>query len=1139
MKLLKLHITNIASIESATIDFENGPLADESCFLICGPTGAGKSTILDAISLALYNRTPRTHSANNESYNERTENFGKDIKINDSRVLMRRGTDLARVELWFTDLNDRKLMACWQVERAKRKSKGNDIRSIKEEEWSLADEKGNIIVSKKAEMKAVIPECIGLTFDQFCRTTMLAQGEFTKFLRSDESEKSVILEKLTGTEIYTEISKEIHRCKAEKENDVKIIKGQIGDIKPLSEDEINTLNENIRSAQRIFDESKEEENSLTIRLNLVKDYRQTTQERETATGEYESFLKQLSSDEYIQTMSRMNEWYSTSDARTWFVERKAWMEQKSTLQSRESSLLLTYTRLRGGLLYEETAIEEMKKECEEKKTFIDSRQQQKELYASVPFIKQMVGLINNDNIALQKTIEEKENYRQELVRLTTILDEKQLKLKAALELEQEALSQYDKAKEKAEAYNLVELTRMNSENNNRLTALQYLEGLFVKVDEIQDKTKQDEKSVCEVQKQLEDLLKEKESYSLTVEQAQKEYDDFKQRYEQLKKNLDDSRLLETIRTTLHEGDSCPLCGNIIENLFTPEDLENRLLPMTEVLMSKKKEWEDKLNVENRLKGNIRASETTLAGLNSNLVQTRETLAKAKMSLEAHSLFGECADKEKVQKEIADCKQTHIDIFEKLQVATALQEKLGDAQKNRETAVQNTAKIRDEQNCSEKEVSDCKSSMKAKEEAIGSLTKTKNTNLDKLGELVDLQQYKEKGDSYINCISAEADTYNQAVQRVDELGKTLLQAETMLQQCRQHSAAVEQHFPLWTEMSATNACVPELLKEWDKLDRDVMNVVQAYTQTENNICKYDTMLKQYATQPGAVSESRIAELVEYTSEQMETVRNRQLEMENKKSTLNQALQQIINRQAELEESMKKMDVNLAITDIPTYVSGIEERLIEIQTIQKSSLESQGKDKAKLENNEQTCRNLNKKIEILEKSATELSKWERLHSIFGSSDGKKFRNIAQSYVLRHLLIGANHYLRQLTDRYELECNPGSLTILILDKEAGGITRPTTTISGGEGFLISLALALGLSTLSKKALAMDILFVDEGFGTLDHTYLSTVIDTLERLHQIGGKKIGIISHVESLKERITTQIQVIKVNSTTSRVEITNGI
>jgi exonuclease SbcC len=119
--------------------------------------------------------------------------------------------------------------------------------------------------------------------------------------------------------------------------------------------------------------------------------------------------------------------------------------------------------------------------------------------------------------------------------------------------------------------------------------------------------------------------------------------------------------------------------------------------------------------------------------------------------------------------------------------------------------------------------------------------------------------------------------------------------------------------------------------------------------------------------------------------------------------------------------------------------------------------------------------------------------------------------------------------------LECNPGSLTILIRDKEAGGITRPTTTISGGEGFLISLSLALGLSSLSKKALAMDTLFIDEGFGTLDRTYLSTVIDTLERLHQLGGKKIGIISHVERLKERITTQIQVIKENNTASRVEV----
>ena len=173
--------------------------------------------------------------------------------------------------------------------------------------------------------------------------------------------------------------------------------------------------------------------------------------------------------------------------------------------------------------------------------------------------------------------------------------------------------------------------------------------------------------------------------------------------------------------------------------------------------------------------------------------------------------------------------------------------------------------------------------------------------------------------------------------------------------------------------------------------------------------------------------------------------------------------------------------------------------------------------------------------LEKARAESEKWTHLHKLFGSNDGKKFRNIAQSYVLEQLLVNANQYLCQFTTRYEMECQPGSLTILLRDKEAGGVLRPTTTISGGESFLISLSLALGLSSLSRSSLSMDTLFIDEGFGTLDSTYLSSVMDTLERLHQIGGKRIGIISHVESLKERITTQIQVTRVNNTLSKINV----
>lgn len=201
--------------------------------------------------------------------------------------------------------------------------------------------------------------------------------------------------------------------------------------------------------------------------------------------------------------------------------------------------------------------------------------------------------------------------------------------------------------------------------------------------------------------------------------------------------------------------------------------------------------------------------------------------------------------------------------------------------------------------------------------------------------------------------------------------------------------------------------------------------------------------------------------------------------------------------------------------------------------------QGADMEKLSNDDTQRERLGKAVAEAEKARIGYEQWHKLYEIFGSSDGKKFRNIAQSYVLRQLLAGANEYLRQLTDRYELEAQPGSLTILLKDKEAGGVLRPTSTISGGESFLTSLALALGLSSLGSRAASMDILFIDEGFGTLDGTYLETVMDALERLHQMGGRKVGIISHVESLKERLATQVRVVRVSSTLSRIEIKNTL
>ena len=129
--------------------------------------------------------------------------------------------------------------------------------------------------------------------------------------------------------------------------------------------------------------------------------------------------------------------------------------------------------------------------------------------------------------------------------------------------------------------------------------------------------------------------------------------------------------------------------------------------------------------------------------------------------------------------------------------------------------------------------------------------------------------------------------------------------------------------------------------------------------------------------------------------------------------------------------------------------------------------------------------------------------------------------------------------MTDRYELECQAGSLTILLRDFHLGGAARPACTLSGGESVQVSLSLALGLSSLSRQSLSVDTLFIDEGFGTLSSDYLNTVMDTLEKLHRMGGKKVGIISHVEGLKERIKTQIQVRRIDSSRSEIKVVNTL
>ena len=168
-----------------------------------------------------------------------------------------------------------------------------------------------------------------------------------------------------------------------------------------------------------------------------------------------------------------------------------------------------------------------------------------------------------------------------------------------------------------------------------------------------------------------------------------------------------------------------------------------------------------------------------------------------------------------------------------------------------------------------------------------------------------------------------------------------------------------------------------------------------------------------------------------------------------------------------------------------------------------------------------------------------KWSRLNQLIGDATGKRFRTIAQSYVLASLIHSANNYLTTLTNRYTLKVIPGTFVITLEDAYQGFVARAASTLSGGESFLVSLSLALALSDIDQK-LCVDTLFIDEGFGTLSGEPLQNAINTLRSLHTKAGRHVGIISHVEELRERIPVQIQVNQEgNNSSSKVEIVSDI
>ncbi len=355
MKLQQLTIHNLASIGHAFIDFESEPLSSSGVFLITGKTGAGKSTLLDAVCLALFADTPRMKHTRMQGS---TKDGNNELKIDDPRQLMRRNTGEAYVTLRFEGSNGLPYEACWSVARARKQSSGN----LQAKKWQLTHLQTRHILTKDVEIKAEIKAAIGLDFEQFCRTTMLAQGEFTRFLNSDDNDRAEILEKITGADMYSKIGKKIYEVTGEKERLWKESESKAEDTQVLADEEVELRQKRLKEMETQIQEDQTKREKIRAQLRWLEEERSLKEKIRQATDRQQETKNKTESQTFKDYQELIAQWNETVEARHWLRDSETAADERRKFQEKADRLTLDIRQCEEDK--SELPLEEMRKNIE-------------------------------------------------------------------------------------------------------------------------------------------------------------------------------------------------------------------------------------------------------------------------------------------------------------------------------------------------------------------------------------------------------------------------------------------------------------------------------------------------------------------------------------------------------------------------------------------------------------------------------------------------------------------------------------------------------------------------------------------------------------------------------------------------------
>lgn len=1205
MRILQVRLRNLNSLTGEWfIDFTHPAYVSNGIFSITGPTGAGKTTILDAICLALYGSTPR---------------LGKVTKSGNE--IMSRHTGECFAEVTFETQAGR-FRCHWSQRRARKKPDG-ELQAPKHEISEA--ESGRVIESRLREVVDHIEIVTGMDFNRFTRSMLLAQGGFAIFLQAPPDERAPILEQITGTEIYSLISIKVHERRTQEREKLNVLQAESAGAQPLSEEEEQKLRSGLeeKSVQEIQLTRRRETFHQALAwldgiAEMGKDLAALNEQWQDFENRQQSFQPELRQMERAQrALSLEGEYAGVSALRGLQAkEMNELGEARGAFPALEASLamVLEAQKTAQDRLYEARAVQRQEGEVIKKVREMDLMIGEKRVQIGVSGksleqlgcrrkdcrerITKSERALEESHAALKKV----EDYLTEhavdaglVANLTAVgrmfeaFREKHFlhgkisaALAAALNEKEVAVAEYSEA-EARHVKSVDELKNAEREHDE----LGKRSGAFLKGRELRewrdelevlkqrkyllDETGKVSERIVEIRATLEEL--KTRHRVLTAEQASlteltgyhlKKKSDCEQEIGHLETQvvlLHRIRDLEGERAHLQDGKPCPLCG------ATEHPFARGNIPVTGEAESKLKRAKEELREASSGLGRLQIKQ---AETEKDLTQVQQETSRRNAALDedekrcAEALIALKIDAAGDERRVK-LQNARGEVQPKIEQLSQTIEEIEEIEKKQKMARQLLEKARSAFARTEKDlyqaVHRCETAKEEERRLTGECAGTaeqcaaSSTEILREVGMYGITELSVAGlDEILDGLSARRNRWQGTQAEKSGHERTLTALRTELEK----EGALLKRFE--EDLEARRRLHEETVKESDALKSDRCRLFgERSPDTEEKLLAKavehaEQILGKIQADHGRAEQAlsnmkeRITSLTDSTrkradkiheAEAMLKVRFSQAGFENEADYASACLPaeererlakkaEVLNReQTMLDTRLKDTTAKLkaerekTVTDQPH--NALEQDMAACEEGLKQTQQDIGAMKRHLMENDSLRARQQESLRQIEAQKRECTRWDALHQLIGSADGKKYRNFAQGLTFESMITHANRQLRKMSDRYLLVRDSiQPLELNVIDSYQAGEIRSTKNLSGGESFIVSLALALGLSHMAGRNVRVDSLFLDEGFGTLDEDALETALETLAGLQQ-DGKLIGVISHVPALKERISTQIEV----------------